>query len=278
MQYVNPSFNIQASTANFTSAQLFIEAGPMGLSFVVLDEANCFNTVKTYSFPTNLSEAGLTETISHILQNEAILQHHFVKTHIYWSFPQSVIVPNELLQTDKNTNSLNLVYGNSNTALLKTDFLYKQNLHNIYRSTGPLQQTIDNIFTFTNQTHLYSALANKTFEDGNHLYTVFYSNALIVLLCKAGQLQMIQNFSFSSPEDAAYHLLQVCKGFDLKPDDVNLHISGLIDKKSGLFEGIYKYFLNIQFDGLPEQFDYCAEIKEHPTHFFSHLFSLAACV
>jgi len=61
-------------------------------------------------------------------------------------------------------------------------------------------------------------------------------------------------------------------------DSVTVDISGMIDKKSNLFASIYKYFLHIEFDKLPGDFTYYEGIKDHPPHFFSHLFATAACV
>ena len=52
----------------------------------------------------------------------------------------------------------------------------------------------------------------------------------------------------------------------------------MIDEKSALYAAIYKYFLNIEFEKLPDGFTYDGAIKEFPPHFFSHLFALASCV
>jgi hypothetical protein len=73
-------------------------------------------------------------------------------------------------------------------------------------------------------------------------------------------------------------LLNVCKGFAVQPDSVTLHINGMIDANSGLYATVYKYFLNIEFDTLPEGHTYYEKITDHPAHFFSHLFALASCV
>ena len=114
--------------------------------------------------------------------------------------------------------------------------------------------------------------------EGDELFVGFQTNHLTMMLCKEGRLQVIQHFEYSSPEDAAYHLLNACRSFEVLPDKVHLHISGLIDERSGLYEALYKYFLNIEFDKLPAGFSFTEEIKDHPSHFFSHLFYQASCV
>ena len=57
---------------------------------------------------------------------------------------------------------------------------------------------------------------------GNHLFTVFYGNSLTLMLCREGKLQVIQNFTYTHPDDCVFHLLNVCKGFDVQPDIGNL--------------------------------------------------------
>ena len=148
----------------------------------------------------------------------------------------------------------------------------------MYRTPEPVIDIFSAALPVATQTHLFSAIVNRDLPAGNHLFSVFYSNSLTILLCKEGKLQVIQNFNYTHADDCVFHLLNVCKGFDVQPDSVTLHINGMIDEKSGLYASVYKYFLNIEFDELPGSYTYADEIKNHPPHFFSHLFALASCV
>jgi Protein of unknown function (DUF3822) len=278
MQHVNPSFNIQAPGINFETAQLFVEAGPMGISLVVLEADNCFNAVVTFTFTTELSEHEFIEKLSAIFNSEYLLQKQYYKTHIFWSFPESILVPAELMNTDRNLNMLNLVFGDVKQGSIRSDFLYKHNLHNVYRIPQTAIDIISTCLPVSTQTHLFTTIVNRDLPKGNHLFTVFYSNSLTIMLCREGKLQVVQNFIYNNSDDCVFHLLNVCKGFDVQRDSVILHINGMIDEQSGLYAAIYKYFLNIEFDILPEDFTYHESIKDHPPHFFSHLFALAACV
>ncbi len=278
MQHVNPSFNIQAPQINFKTAQLFTEAGPMGVSLAVLGSDNCFKAVVTYSFSAGLNETELAEKLKEIFSSENLLQKQYYKTHIFWAFAESILVPAELMNEDRNLNMLNLVFGDAKQGIIRSDFLYKHNLHNVYRTPQPVIDIFSSYLPVATQTHLFSAIVNRDMPEGNHLFTVFYSNSLTIMLCSGGKLQVVQNFDYTNPDDSVFHLLNVCKGFDVKPDAVTLHINGMIDAQSGLYAAIYKYFLNIEFDKLAEGYIYDEAIKVHPQHFFSHLFALALCV
>jgi hypothetical protein len=278
MQQVNPSFNIQAPEINFGPAQLFTEAGPMGLSLVVLGADNCFNAVIIYPFAGGLNDNEIAEKLKEICDSEDLLKKQYSKTHLFWAFAESILVPAELMNADRNQNMLNLVFGDAKQGIIRSDFLYKHNLHNVYRIPEQVTDVFSNCLPVATQTHVFSTMVNKDMPAGNHLFTVFYSNSLTIMLCKEGKLQVVQNFNYTHADDCVFHLLNVCKGFDVQPDSVTLHINGMIDANSGLYATVYKYFLNIEFDGLPEGYTYYEKIKDHPSHFFSHLFALASCV
>ena len=278
MQHVNPSFNIQAPGIDFERAQLFAEAGPMGISLVVLGADNCFNAVVTYTFAAGLNDAELAEKLTAIFSSENLLQKQYHKSHIYWAFAESILVPAELMNADRNLNMLNLVFGDAKQGLIRSDFLYKHNLYNVYRTPESVVDIFSSYLPVATQTHLFTTIVNCDLPEGNHLFTVFYSNSLTIMLCKEGKLQVVQNFSYNNADDCVFHLLNICKGFEVQPDSAMLHINGMIDEKSGLYAAVYKYFLNIEFDKLPEGYTYYDPIKDHPPHFFSHLFALASCV
>ncbi len=278
MQHVNPSFNIQATVIDFETAQLFAEAGPTGVLLAVLGADNCFNAVVTYSFATGLADDELAVNLNTICKTEYLLQKQYSKTHIFWSFAESILVPAELMNADRNANMINLIFGDARQGIIRSDFLLNNNLHNVYRLPDAVADIFANHLPVASQMHLFSAFVNKGIPEGNNLFSVFYSNSLTIMLCKEGKLQVIQNFIYSNADDCVFHLLNVCKGFDVPQDSVTLHINGMIDEKSGLYAAIYKYFLNIELDALPEGYSYTEEIKNYPPHFFSHLFELASCV
>ena len=278
MQHENPSFNIQATEIDFETAQLFTEAGPMGFSLVVLGADNCFKAVVIYPFSPGIIETEIADKLKEICNSENLLKKQYSRSHNFWAFTESILVPAELMNADRNLNMLNLVFGDAKQGIIHSDFLYKHNLHNVYRIPEAVIDTFSAALPVATQTHLFSAIVNRDMPEGNHLFTVFYGNSLTIMLCKEGKLQVIQNFNYTHADDCVFHLLNVCKGFDVQPDSVTLHINGMIDEKSGLYASVYKYFLNIEFDELPGSYTYADEIKNHPPHFFSHLFALASCV
>lgn len=277
MKHVNPSFSIRSAGTGSGNADLFVEAGPTGVSLTVL-EGNVFKAVVVYPFPGRLTTQEQLEYFTHIFSNETLLLQRFNRSHLFWTYPQSILVPAELMNDDRNLNMLNLVFGDAESGAIRSDFLYKHNLHNVYRIPQPVVDVIANYLPVASQTHMFTTLVNREIPAGDHMFTVFYSNSLTIMLCRNGKLQVIQNFEYNEPEDCVFHLLNVCKGFDVAQSHVQLHISGMIVPDSGLYAAIYKYFLHIEFDGLPDAYSYDESLQSQPAHFFSHLYKLAACV
>ncbi len=213
-----------------------------------------------------------------IILQEPLLKQTFKKTDIVWSFPSALLVPHEWMNPETASDMLDLVQGDLQLGETKSDFMFKHNMHTAYRVPVAIAEVFAKHFLYASQTHQYAVLPDLCPGEANQLYVIFYNNRLTAMLHKENKLQAIQHFSYQSPEDAAFHLLNLCRSFDVSPEDVVMQCSGMIDENSNLYANLYKYFLTIRFADLPENASYADEIKKHPSHFFSHLVSTALCV
>jgi len=275
---VNPSFAIRPAVATNTETHLLIEAGPAGISFVVEDNDHFFSALVWYAFPSDMSNDTIAAEMNEIIQNEPLLKRQFKKTDIVWAFPEVMLVPHEWMKAEITGEMLELVHGDLNRGEVKTDFMFKQNLHTVYRVPVAVAAVFAKHFLFANQTHQYAVLPDLFLNEPNQLYVIFYNNRLTAMLHKENKLQAIQSFSYQNPEDAAFHLLDLCRAFDVAPNDVVVRYSGMIDERSSLFTELYRYFLTIRPTELPEEISIDEAIKKYPPHFFSHLFATALCV
>lgn len=278
IQNVIPSFNIQAPKIYTGSAKLVIEAGPMGILFTILNTGDCFQAVLVYSFPNKLTEAEVNEEMQETLNTDPLLKKQYREIHLIWCFPESILVPPDLFDREKSPAMLDLVFGDARKTKIAHDFLYKHNLYNVYRVPESTAAAFEAKFPSVPQTHQYSLLVDRMRKEGNELFVLFYTGSFTAMLCKEGKLQVIQNFIYNTPDDIVFHLLNVCKAFDVSPDSARLCLNGMVDKKSNLYAAIYKYFLHIEFDSTPANFTVAEELKNQPAHFFSHLFYQAICV
>ena len=115
-------------------------------------------------------------------------------------------------------------------------------------------------------------------EEGQYLKAFFYTDKMIVLVCKKGQLQLIQTFEYHDSKDVAYNLLNCCHQLNMNQDEVVLELTGLIEKQSDLYNELQKYFMNVSFDHMEDSIKITDELREYPLHYFSSLLKMAICV
>ena len=276
---VNPSFNITTVNASALPTHLFINAGRQGISFVELEkESNTFISVIVYHFAKQPSGEGIAAELNNIFATTFFLQKNFRKVDIIWCFNESILVPSEFFEKNVANEMLDMVYGDAVNGVIKNQLILKHNVYNTYKIPAVIENNIIIKFPHLHQSHQAALLIDFDAEEKDLLYCKFYTDSLTVLLRKNGQLQVIQNFEFTTPEDAVYHLLNVCQSFETDATQTSLTVSGMIDGTSNLYNELYKYFTAINFSSMPDSFNYTDEIKNYPAHYFSHLFATAACV
>ena len=278
-QTVTPSFNISPPHNPSIKPYLLVQAGKQGISLIALDaDSNTFITVQVYHFAKHLSYSNIAEEINILLSADNLLQQHFKKIFITWCFDENILIPQQYFDSSTAAAMLQLVYGDASACTVQTELVLTQNLYVAYNIPAVVKSVFNNWFPFAIQTHQAAALINIDKEQKDVLYCNFYPNHLTVLLRRGGQLQVIQNFEYNTPEDAVYHLLNVCQSFETAAIQTGLTVSGTIDADSSLYTELHKYFLEITFTKLPDNFSYTAAINNYPPHYFSHLFAIASCV
>ncbi len=272
------TFKIGIPESLSNDARLLIEISQHGISYLIIDNGNECAALHSLHFSPGSTIDKAAEELKRLVSEEPILQEDFKNTTVVYAHAQSVLVPSDLLQEQEKKQMLELVCGDVSDAFIRTDFLFRQYTHNIYPVPRQVDAVVTYLFSSPVSTHLYSLLPDMYQGAGNHLHCIFNPSSFTAMLVKEGKLQAIQTFSFKAPEDVAYYLLQLCEAFETDVNETTLHLNGMIDKLSNLYAELYKYFLNIEFASLPDQFIYPGDINNYPSHYFSHLFAAASCV
>lgn len=274
---MNLSLHIQSASINTSGADLYIQINSQGMSYIILDGGICV-ALAIYHFSENTSNETAAGYIHQVLADQPVLQQKYHKVNIIYGYAQSILVPHRFMNEKVNNAMLELLYGDSMDRVARTDFMYKYDTHNLYIIPSVIEMVITRYFAFATYTHLFSVLPEVVNDAGNHMYCIFSTEQFNVLLIREGKLQVMQNHRFKNPDDVSYHLLHLCKSFEVDVQNILVRLSGMIDVSSILYSELYKYFLQIQFDTLPEQYQYPGEIEKKSAHYYSHLFAIAACV
>ncbi len=257
---------------------MFVFVGEQYVSLAILNSNHMFIAVSVYNFESNASEQDKYKALHLILHQDSIAQQHYSRTDIIWCNKQSIITPQQFFARDESAAALNLVYGDAAIYNTKNDLVLKHQVYNVYRVDAAVDKLVADTFNTAVQWHQYSLLLNFAAATENLLYCNFNAGNITVMLRKQQQLQMVQTFAYSTPQDAAYHLLNICKSYSVNVAEMVITASGMIDESSILYAELHKYFTGIEFLPLPPAFEYCDEITNYPAHYFSHIFTTAACV
>lgn len=278
MQLLNPTFTIQSSSTLPDKCSLLIEISMWGISYLLMDGTNNCIALICYHYPADTSFDNAAAYIKQSTEEQSLLQNKFEKVSIIYSYPTALLVPQHFINADHTKSMLELLYGDISDAYIRSDFNQAYSLYAVYTVPKQIDSVLSYLFTENNSRHQYSLLAGLTNHYRQLLFCIFGNGQFTVMVIKNGLMQVIHTYQFKVPEDIVYHLLQLCESFELPVNDSVLLLNGMIDETSNLYQELSKYFLQIQFGTLPDNFIYPEEINIYPAHYFSHLFQMAACV
>ncbi len=261
-----------------------MEVNETSFSYIVVDEDQKL-LVAAYFILSHSEGRNLADTIREIVDAQDILQNDFRESAVVYNFSETTLVPGPFYHHDTNRDLMDLLFGNLKKGLVLSEKSNESDLHTLYRIPAAVHSLLQQKFSAGKYWHIYtlwlSSLEKTKQEEPENMHLVFAADKVLTAIFKNGQLQLLQSFSYTTPEDVVYHLLHCCEKISLSQDDCLLHISGYIDEDSALFNEIKKYFLRLEFDKVdaaPQEETGETLSAEYPPHYFSYLQKLALCV
>lgn len=275
---MKPTFKIEAAEPHSHHNSLLLFINPDAISSVIISNDDKFVSIHSYHLPQDASAETTAIHLKQILSHENVLKNEVSNTCVVYGYPSAVLAPEEAVNGTSEKMMMEMMYGEITDAVLKSDKIKSKNIKTVYAVPRQVDSVISFLFSNDCSKHLYSLLAGIEGLNNDCLYCIFGSSYFTAMLLKEGKLQLVQSFQYKTPEDAAYYLLQLSHAYEMDTNTVQVKLNGMISAGSNLYNGISKYFLNIDFSELPQEFDYPDSIRDYPSHYFSHLLSLVKCV
>ena len=216
-----------------------------------------------------------SDVLSKIFSDRQDLRNSFQEVQVSYDHPGSVLVPLSLYDAGAAKSVLSIMYGNIIGSSVISEPLNEWQLYNIYAVPNDVHDWVSRMFPSYKYRHSYTLSVGRLPADpSDHILVDFTTDEFSFIVLKEGKLQIAQTLSYSSPEDILYHLLKACNQFSLSRGEIQLYISGLIEKESQLFRELYQYFLYTEFR---EPAWKMPDNHEYPAHFFTSLNDLAQC-
>ncbi len=269
------AFKILPELSTGKEYHLLAEAGRDSISLVWYSKQPLkIEGLFIYQSAKNSTDTTLAEDIQKLLATENLPHYH--SSVICYNFKETLIVPGTYYNNDNSAAMLDCIYGDMPGNKYFSEKLKGMDAWNIYRVPNAIHETFSNRFFAAGTFHSNSLLI--PYQQQKEFYCIVYNSYIKTLLFADGKLQLAQLFDYNTPSDVAYHLLNICAQHHIDPSVLTVTLSGFIDQQSNLYEELYRYFLNIKMDELPQDTAVADDIKVYPEHFFSFLITLVTCV
>jgi hypothetical protein len=261
---------------NPSESVLLIEVGERHCCFGIIDHLNrTLHQLRYFTFEENDHDGIIQNTF----EKHEELQRSFYQAIVSYYMPGNMLIPSRFYNYENTFEQLQTMYDKTGNVMV-AESVPQWQLYNAYYVPSGLHSFISKRFTTGSSWHVYSTLLQNKIEqdDNGSLLVDFKTDSFSVVVTKANELLLAQIFSYSRGEDVLYQLLKICKLLSLSQTDVKLLLSGLIERRSAVFEELYMYFIHIEFASPANDIRLSEAFAEYPVHFFSSLYKLAACV
>ena len=213
------------------------------------------------------------------LEETGLMNARYYQTAVAYDANESVQVPSFIYKHEAGQLHLDALYGKTIHANIISENLPALNVYNIYRMPASLYSSISRKFLTGKFWHLYSViLKTVSLNPRGIMFIDFKKDEFSVVVLKENKLLLCQAFAYAAPEDVLYYLLKCSQQLNLSQQQVQLLLSGLIEKDSALYRELYKYFINLEFESLSNELKLTTALTIHPPHYYSSISKLAACV
>ncbi len=219
--------------------------------------------------------------ISDTILNQLLILHPelnqpFLKVIIGYDFSPAVILPGSYLNPEKTFTLLNSMYGTDKKSVAVTDPVLPGSEFSVYAVPYEVQGWFKSEYPDAKYFHisLPGILSIPNDNINGTIRVDFSTGHFILTVSNEGRLLLAHTVSYSTPDDVIYYLLKACRQFSISVLDVQLVISGLIEKQSALFHELYQYFINIDFKNAGWSFP---GENPYPLHFFTVLNEMQQC-
>jgi hypothetical protein len=262
------------------NSQLLIEVGEKMFSYVIYNkEQRRFIGLRQYNLDYTPGKTML-ENLLEIITNDDILQIQFKDAFVIYNYTDSSFLPEKVFHIELNQPVTEIIYGNARKGLMLSEKVIGWRMYNIYRVPREIHALLQRKFASGNYWHYYTLLLNEgeAQSDEQVIKMVMRTDQFLVAVFKGTSIQLMQSYSYQTPDDVSYYLLAICNRFNISQEKATLIVAGLLDEQSRLYQELLKYFLQVQWDRLPDTVKLDTAFDAFPAHYFSPLLKMALCV
>lgn len=219
----------------------------------------------------------IEEKLKEITEAYPWVGKHYEKVILVQLTSKNILIPAILNKEENKENLFELVYGKRKDDIYVKDFVLQQNLVNHYTVEGTLGVVLNQRFPKGQWWHVQSLLLKKQAAGEIIITATIWFNELQLTVEKNGRWLLLQSYSYHTPEDVLYYILNAMEQLGLSQEETTVYVQGMIDQRSALYDVLYNYILNLQLKNELE-FQFPETTDEQPIHLSASLDQILTCV
>jgi hypothetical protein len=261
--------------------ELNVLIGSDSIYYLINDAQLNVLALKSFHFDQRPS-GDLAASLKSAFFDDPLLKESYLSTKIVFTTPHFTLVPTKFYNENQHTayfENLTEMIGYDHIAV---DTIKTMDVQNVYLIDSQLLATAKTILPAAQHHHIFSSLilGFQKLAESRGSYQVFANirdGQLQILFFDGRDLVFANSFSFKTPQDVIYYLLNCYEQFKLNPEVTPLSISGSLTEHSDIFKYVYRYIRHISFVPTPAYFRFGQQFTGIPAHFYFDLFSINLC-
>ncbi len=270
--------------ADSINYKLSIQLSLDGFSFCIFSEAqNKFLSIESQSLHNVKNVDDFCNLFEDFVLNHPWLNLPYKQVNIIFESEKSTLIPTPLYDESEKENYTKLNFTFSDDQIINTDKLINIDAYQLYTIPKQIIEQLDKLFsTYHLASHASVLIESLLVQNKNQpahkkCYVNVRSSQLDIIIAEGRNLIYYNAFNYKTQEDFIYYLIFVLEQLKLNPEEIELVLSGFIDKNSKLFALVYKYVRNISFPHLSDSFSFSYIFNDIPAHQYANLINLYLC-
>ncbi|PLW94779.1 MAG: hypothetical protein C0591_12105 [Marinilabiliales bacterium] len=263
---------------------LSLQLGKRSLSLTVFNPDNKKYVVfDSFAFNDIKLNESITPILDHILNERKWLGKRFQKVFFLIDHQFSTLVPPPLFFEDKADTYIKFNHPVEEEQTTCFNKLNNAHIINVFSISKLINDQLGKLWPNIHLYHCSSAIIEslsinyKNKISANNLFLNVRDEGFDLVYFKNKKLHFYNMFRYHTKEDFIYFVLSAMEELQLNPEEVELVISGNIDKSSILYEMIFRYIRTSRFIERNDSYGYSYLLDGLMGHKYYTLFNAQQC-
>ncbi len=250
--------------------------------YIIYDDQSKVLVFRDYIFEGNAHFVQLKPNLQKTLVNDRLLSRSYKQTVIGLISHGNALIPSVLFSKDQTRLYLEKSQHLKTTDRINAEKILELELENVYGFDEPIWKLLNTYFPKATFTHSATSLLKSYFQLASHrtnkqLFVNVQNQIMQIAVFEKERLFLFNSYTFKSANDFTYFIMLVINQLALRPEKVNLNLSGEIMANSQLHNQLLRYVRHVEFVQRPNFLTFPTTMSTVPNHHFFDLFSLKLC-